>query len=88
MTDPAPKLPDDDGTDGDAEESSTDSGERTLTPAWTDDRDEHRRAFIVEKMADPNIQGDVLVKNMHAVCEWLRTGELPKDKTRITKASG
>jgi hypothetical protein len=41
---------------------------------WTSDVDEKRRAFVVSQMADPDMDGATLVKNMNAVCEWLKTG--------------
>lgn len=44
---------------------------------WTDDTEEKRRAFVVNQMADADVAGDLLVKNMHAVCEWLKSGALP-----------
>jgi hypothetical protein len=44
---------------------------------WTDDVDEKRRAFVVNQMANSDVDGKVLVQNMHAVCEWLKSGALP-----------
>ena len=48
---------------------------------WTSDVDEKRRAFVVSQMADPDMDGATLVKNMHAVCEWIRTGK--PSETRV-----
>jgi hypothetical protein len=45
---------------------------------WTSDVDEKRRAFVVNQMANCDVDGKVLVENMHAVCEWLKSGELPR----------
>ena len=42
---------------------------------WTNDVDEKRRAFVVNQMANSDVDGKVLVQNMHAVCEWLKTGK-------------
>lgn len=44
---------------------------------WTSDVDEKRRAFVVSQMANSDVEGKILVENMHAVCEWLKTGALP-----------
>ena len=44
---------------------------------WTNDVDEKRRAFVINQMAYAEVEGKFLVENMHAVCEWLRTGRLP-----------
>lgn len=40
--------------------------------------EEKRRAFVVDMMATADIDGHILVQNMHLVCEWLRDGEVPK----------
>jgi hypothetical protein len=45
---------------------------------WTNDVDEKRRAFVVSQMAQADIEGPVLVKNMHAVAEWLKSGQIPE----------
>jgi hypothetical protein len=47
---------------------------------WTEDPDEKRRAFVVNQMASPEIDGATMVKNMHAVCEWLKSGVLPDER--------
>ena len=50
---------------------------------WTGTIDEHRRNFILEHMASPDIDGRILVDNMMTVEHWLKTGELrelPKKK--------
>lgn len=49
---------------------------------WTDDVDEKRRAFVVNQMSCGDIDGKVLVENMHAVCEWLKSGTLPAQSDR------
>ena len=49
---------------------------------WTNDVDEKRRAFVVSQMANCDIEGPVLVQNMHAVCEWLKTGHPPPNELR------
>ena len=36
---------------------------------WTNDVDEKRRAFVVNQMANSDVEGKILVQNMHAVCE-------------------
>jgi hypothetical protein len=52
---------------------------------WTKDVDEKRRAFVVNQIANADIDGEQLVKNMHAVCEWLKTGQ-PAGKTETKPA--
>jgi hypothetical protein len=44
---------------------------------WTSDVDEKRRAFVVSQMANCDVDGKILVQNMHAVCEWLKSGKVP-----------
>jgi hypothetical protein len=39
--------------------------------------DEKRRAFIINTYATSEIEGDVLVKNMQLIFEWLKTGKIP-----------
>ena len=51
---------------------------------WTNDVDEKRRAFVVNQMAYAEVDGKILVENMHAVYEWLRTGVLPA-RTNLKK---
>ncbi len=45
---------------------------------WAKDPDEIRRAFIFDKMAEPNIDGRILVENLEFVFRWLKSGEVPK----------
>ena len=40
------------------------------------DIDEQRRAFVIFHMADPDIDGRVLVSNMDQVYRWLKSGEM------------
>lgn len=47
---------------------------------WTKDPNEIRRAFILDKLADPSIDGRILIKNMQAVFTWLTTGDVPEAK--------
>jgi hypothetical protein len=35
------------------------------------------RMFIIEHMADADIDGGILVRNMDLVCRWLWSGEVP-----------
>ena len=44
---------------------------------WTSDVDEKRRAFVVNQMANCDVEGKILVQNMHEVCEWLKSGKMP-----------
>lgn len=47
---------------------------------WSDNEDEHRRAFIISHMGNSEIEGKVLVDNMQRVFEWLKLGAVPKAK--------
>lgn len=49
---------------------------------WTSDVDEKRRAFVVNQMANCDVDGKVMVTNMHAVCEWLKSGALPTEELK------
>lgn len=44
---------------------------------WTDDLDEMRRCFVLEHIGSSEIEGRVLIENMHMVFEWLKTGQRP-----------
>lgn len=48
---------------------------------WAADGDELRRTFVFEIMGTPEIDGDILVKNMDAVAQWLKTGVVPGAKS-------
>ena len=45
---------------------------------WAGNADEARRAYIISHMADGDIAGDVLVKNMELVFQWMKDGSLPQ----------
>ena len=49
---------------------------------WTSDVDEKRRAFVVSQMANCDVEGPQMVKNMHAVCDWLKSGALPVEELK------
>ena len=49
---------------------------------WTSDVDEKRRAFVVSQMANCDVEGKFMVANMHAVCEWLKSGSLPVEELK------
>ncbi len=55
-------------TDNDSTRSDEDRPDAYF---WCEDKDEIRRAFIIDVMADADIDGRVLVSNMQAVFEWL-----------------
>lgn len=77
MNQPALKDGDDDGSD----ELDIDFIPDTVPQFyWTTDKDEIRRAFIFDKMADPQIIGSVLVDNMEMIFQWLTKGTVPKAK--------
>ena len=48
---------------------------------WTSDVDEKRRAFVVSQMVCADIEGPQMVKNMHAVCGWLKSGVVPTESS-------
>jgi len=69
---------DGDGDDGNGNNLERDFIERISPPCtWSDDPDEHRRVFILKLMADPDINGVILVENMDAVAKWLKDGTVP-----------
>jgi len=73
-----------DGDDGDGEldlEFIEDDAPAPLC-TWSQDPDEHRRAYVVRLMADPQIDGYILTSNMDYVYQWLKTGKMPP---RISK---
>jgi len=49
--------------------------------------DEQRRAFVFAQLADAEIDGEVLVKNMDMIARWIETGEVPKKGQRVVKLS-
>ena len=57
--------------------ASEESDPRPEAYFWAEG-DEIRRAFIIDVMADADIDGKVLVENMDAIFHWLKSGELPK----------
>lgn len=72
-----PELKDGDGGD-DADEFDIDFiPDAPLEYYWTRDPNEIRRAFILDKLADPSIDGRILIENMQAVFSWLTTGDVP-----------
>lgn len=48
---------------------------------WAADGDELRRTFVFEIMGTPEIDGAILVENMDAVAQWLKTGTVPGVKS-------
>jgi hypothetical protein len=78
-------IPETGGGDDDDNETSLqifDDDRRLCT--WSDDPDEHRRAFIIDIMANAEIEGQILVANMDAVFKWLKDGTVPT-KSRSLK---
>lgn len=74
-----PVLGDGDDEEGDVEAEFIPDEAKPLC-TWSDDKDEHRRVFIFDKMADPDINGVTLVENMEAVCQWLKNGMVPRKR--------
>lgn len=54
---------------------------------WSDDVDEHRRAFVISHMGNAGIEGKILVENMEAAFKWLRGDPLPQKKSNGTLRS-
>ena len=53
---------------------------------WTDNQDEIRRFYILCHMADPDMDGKILVENMNHVYNWCVRGEMPAAaKPRLSK---
>ena len=52
---------------------------------WTNDVDEKRRAFVINQMANCDVGGKIMVENMHAVYEWLKSGKLPEESKLTIK---
>ena len=78
-----PRLPDDEGGDDDMEIDVIQEEKGVIyRPA---NADEQRRAFIFYQMADSDIDGETLVKNMDAVCKWLKDGTMPQKHERKLK---
>jgi len=72
-----------DGDDGGDEIDAEFIPAETDICTWTNDPEEKRRAFIANLMFDPNIGVTSLINNMHAVCDWLKTGKLPKSHLKV-----
>jgi hypothetical protein len=51
---------------------------------WTNEPDEQRRCFIIEHMANADIDGPTLVRNMDAVFQWLKAGRVPPESGKPT----
>ena len=77
-----PQFPDDDGG-GDEIEAELWPDDSKTPCTWSDNKDEWRRVFVFEKLADSDIAGDTLVKNMEAVCQWLKDGAVPKQERKL-----
>lgn len=87
MTQQTEAIPETGGGDdgGETNVRILDDGKPLCT--WSEDADEHRRAFIIDRMADAEIDGQVLVWNMDAVFKWLKDGTVSmKQRTlKLTK---
>ena len=71
LGDEPPPLEEDDELEGDDDSYC----------AWTDDKDEQRRAYIIHEM-NADISSVAL---MHQVYEWLKTGQVPEYDKRTGK---
>lgn len=49
---------------------------------WAMTPDEKLRCFIVEQMGNSEIDGKVLVENLQAVFDWVKTGAVPKGESK------
>ena len=74
-----PRLTDDDGGDDEVEAELWLNDNRPLC-TWSDNKDEWRRVFVFDKMANLDIAGHTLVENMDTVCKWLKDGTVSKER--------
>lgn len=72
-----PRFPDDEGGDGEIDADFILNDDKPLC-TWTNDKDEWRRVFVFDRMADSDIVGSTLVENMHAVEQWLKSGRVSR----------
>lgn len=52
---------------------------------WASDDDEMRRAYIVQEMATPDVDGKILVQNMELVFRWMKNGIVPEGAGHVKK---
>jgi hypothetical protein len=57
--------------------SEADEKKEDLVYPHTAPLDEQRRAFVLETMADAELDGRLLVQNMDLVYKWLADGSVP-----------
>ena len=76
-----PMLPD--GGDGEEVEAEFFPDESKILCTWSDDKEEHRRVFIFDRIADSQISGNILVDNMEAICQWLKSGAVTTKKAML-----
>lgn len=50
------------------------------------DVDEQRRAFVLEHLANAEIDGHILALNCDILCQWLKTGCVP-EQPKVKKAA-
>ena len=67
--------------------ASEESDPRPEAYFWAEG-DEIRRAFIIDVMADADIDGKVLVDNMDAVFHWLKSGKVSRKTNALQRSSG
>ena len=77
-----PQLPDDSGGGDEVEAEFWPDDNKPLC-TWSDNKDEWRRVFVFDKLADSDIAGHTLVENMDAVCKWLKDGAVAKHERKL-----
>lgn len=45
---------------------------------WSEDKEEWRRSFVFEHMANPEIDINILLRNMELAFKWLKDGTIPE----------
>ena len=65
-----------------AEEQEPEQSEAEKPYPWTANIEQAWRAFIIDAMANADIDGKVLVENMQTVLEWAIGGKVKGQKSR------
>lgn len=83
-----PQYKDGDGDDGDDGEMPDIEFQPPLC-VWSEDPEEHRRAFVFNLLSDPSHDPKLAIQSMDIYCQWLKTGAVPppkENKPKVIKA--
>lgn len=69
-----------DGDDG-GDDDLPEIGFEPPLVVWSEDPEEHRRAFVFNLLADPSHDPRPAIQNMDLYCQWLKTGIVPTNQT-------